>query len=49
MNERTIERIFYHDVLNLASSLRGITEVIADVDEATRVEMLAFWATSRRP
>ena len=42
MNERIIERIFYHDVLNLASSLRGITEVIADVDEATRREMLAL-------
>lgn len=42
MNERTIERIFYHDLLNLASSLRGITEVIADVDEATRAEMLAL-------
>jgi len=42
MNERTIERIFYHDVLNLASSLRGITEVIADVDESTRSEMLAL-------
>ncbi len=42
MNERKIERIFYHDVLNLASSLRGITEVISDVDEATRGEMLAL-------
>jgi hypothetical protein len=42
MNERTIERVFYHDVLNLASSLRGITEVIADVDETTRGEMLAL-------
>lgn len=42
MNERTIERIFYHDVLNLASSLRGITEVISDVDESTRGEMLAL-------
>lgn len=42
MNERTLERIFYHDILNLASSLRGITEVIADVDEAARGEMLAL-------
>jgi hypothetical protein len=42
MNERTIERIFYHDLLNLASSLRGIAEVIADVDEATRGELLAL-------
>ena len=42
MNERTFERIFYHDILNLASSLRGVTEVIADVDEATRGEMLAL-------
>ncbi len=42
MNERTIERIFYHDLLNLASSMRGITEVIADIDEAARGEMLAL-------
>lgn len=40
MNDRKIERKFFHDLLNLASSMRGITEVIRDVDEQTRSEML---------
>jgi hypothetical protein len=42
MNERHYERKFYHDLLNLASSSRGISEVIKDVDEKTRTEMLAL-------
>jgi hypothetical protein len=40
MTERTIERKFFHDLLNLASSMRGIAEVIRDEDENTRSEML---------
>jgi hypothetical protein len=42
MNERQVERKFYHDLLNLASSARGISEVIAEVDEKTRAEMLGL-------
>jgi hypothetical protein len=42
MNERHYERKFYHDLLNLVSSVRGISEVIKDVDEKTRAEMLAL-------
>lgn len=42
MNERHYERKFYHDLLNLASSLRGISEVIHDVDETMRCEMLSL-------
>jgi hypothetical protein len=42
MNERLYERKFYHDLLNLASSTRGITEVIRDVDQKTSEEMLAL-------
>jgi hypothetical protein len=42
MNERQVERKFYHDLLNLASSARGISEVITEVDEKTRSEMLAL-------
>jgi len=42
MNERQIERKFYHDLLNLAASARGISEVITEVDEKTRSEMLAL-------
>lgn len=40
MDERKIERMFFHDLLNLASSMRGITEVIRDEDDKTRSEML---------
>lgn len=40
MNERKIERKFYHDLLNLASSMRGMADVINDVDNTTRSEML---------
>jgi signal transduction histidine kinase len=40
MDERHYERKFYHDLLNLASSMRGISEVFKDVDEQTRAEML---------
>jgi hypothetical protein len=42
MNERQYERKFYHDLLNLAASARGISEVITEVDEKTRSEMLAL-------
>lgn len=42
MNERQVERKFYHDLLNLASSARGISEVITEVDEKTRSEMLSL-------
>jgi len=42
MNERLVERKFYHDLINLASSARGISEVIKDVDENVRTEMLAL-------
>jgi len=42
MNERHYERKFYHDLLNLVSSVRGISEVIKDVDEKTRTEMLSL-------
>lgn len=42
MDERKIERAFYHDLLNLASSMRGISEVIRDVDDNTRAEMLSL-------
>jgi hypothetical protein len=40
MDERKVERKFFHDLLNYASSMRGITEVIRDEDEKTRSEML---------
>jgi len=42
MDDQKNERTFYHDVLNLASSLRGISEVICDVDAPTRTEMLSL-------
>jgi hypothetical protein len=42
MDERKIERMFYHDMLNLVASMRGISEVICDVDEPTRAEMLSL-------
>jgi hypothetical protein len=42
MNERHYERKFYHDLLNLASSSRGISELIKEVDDKTRSEMLAL-------
>ena len=40
MDERKVERKFFHDLLNLASSMRGITEIIRDEDDKTRAEML---------
>jgi hypothetical protein len=42
MNERQIERKFYHDLLNLAASARGISDIITEVDEKTRSEMLVL-------